>query len=74
MFPCAGRIEESIARGPAAELMVYAAASLTDVMKELASIYERQSGDKLAFNFNASSMQRIPEPGCGQKAVSFLRR
>jgi ABC-type molybdate transport system substrate-binding protein len=54
--------------------MIYAAASLTDVMKELASIYERQSGDKLAFNFNASSMQRIPEPGCGQKAVSFLRR
>jgi molybdate transport system substrate-binding protein len=46
----------TLTRGPAAELMVYAAASLTDVMKELASIYERQSGDKLAFNFNASSM------------------
>ena len=46
----------TLARGPAAELMVYAAASLTDAMQELASLYERQSADKLAFNFNASSM------------------
>jgi molybdate transport system substrate-binding protein len=41
---------------PAAEVMVYAAASLTDVMQEIASLYEKQSGDKLVFNFNASSV------------------
>src|SRR5262245_26589280 len=46
----------ALTRGPAAELMVYAAASLTDALNELALLYEKQSGDKLAFNFNASSM------------------
>jgi molybdate transport system substrate-binding protein len=40
----------------AAELTVYAAASLTDALKEIASAYEKQSGDKLQFNFGASSM------------------
>ena len=39
----------------AAELTVHAAASLTDALKELAPIYEKQSGDKLLFNFGASS-------------------
>ncbi len=39
----------------AAELTVHAAASLTDAMKELAPVYEKQSGDKLLFNFGASS-------------------
>ena len=39
----------------AAELTVHAAASLTDVLKELAPSYEKQSGDKLFFNFGASS-------------------
>jgi molybdate transport system substrate-binding protein len=41
---------------PAAELTVYAAASLTDALKEIAAAYEKQSGDKLQFNFSASSM------------------
>jgi molybdate transport system substrate-binding protein len=40
----------------AAEVNVYAAASLTDVMKEIASTYEKQSDDKISFNFGASSL------------------
>jgi molybdate transport system substrate-binding protein len=40
----------------AAELTVYAAASLTDALKEIAAAYEKQSGDRLQFNFGASSM------------------
>lgn len=39
----------------AAELTVHAAASLTDALKELAPVYEKTSGDKLFFNFAASS-------------------
>ena len=40
----------------AAELAVHAAASLTDAMKEIAVAYEKESGDKLQFNFGASNM------------------
>jgi molybdate transport system substrate-binding protein len=40
----------------AAELTVHAAASLTEAMKEIATTYEKQSGDKLQFNFGASSL------------------
>ncbi len=39
----------------AAELTVFAAASLTDSLKEIAANYEKQSGDKITFNFGASS-------------------
>jgi molybdate transport system substrate-binding protein len=39
-----------------AEVNVYAAASLTDAMKEIASAYEKESGDKILFNFGASSL------------------
>jgi molybdate transport system substrate-binding protein len=39
-----------------AEVNVYAAASLTDAMKEIAVNYEKQSGDKIVFNFGASSL------------------
>jgi molybdate transport system substrate-binding protein len=39
-----------------AEVNVYAAASLTDVMKEIASAYEKESGDKILFNFGASNL------------------
>jgi len=39
----------------AADLKVSAAASLTDALKEIAAPYEKQSGDKLIFNFAASS-------------------
>ena len=40
----------------AATLHVSAAASLTDVLQELAPIYEKQTGDVLLFNFGASSL------------------
>lgn len=39
----------------AAELLVFAAASLTDALKDLRSLYEEQSPDRIAFNFDASS-------------------
>jgi molybdate transport system substrate-binding protein len=39
----------------AASITVFAAASLTDSLKEIAVAYEMQSGDKVAFNFGASS-------------------
>src|ERR1044071_3262698 len=39
-----------------AEVNVYAAASLTDAMKELAASYEKSGGDKIVFNFGASSL------------------
>ena len=39
----------------AADLAVFAAASLTDAMKELASAYESKSGNKLLFNFSGSN-------------------
>lgn len=34
---------------------VFAAASLTDSLKEIAATYEKQTGDKVVFNFGASS-------------------
>jgi molybdate transport system substrate-binding protein len=40
----------------AAELTIHAAASLSDAMKEIGGVYEKESGDKLQFNFGASSM------------------
>jgi molybdate transport system substrate-binding protein len=39
----------------AAEINVYAASSLTDAMKEIGAVYEKESGAHLAFNFAASS-------------------
>jgi molybdate transport system substrate-binding protein len=30
--------------------------ALTEVMQEVASLYEKKSGDKLVFNFNATSV------------------
>jgi molybdate transport system substrate-binding protein len=39
----------------AAEITVFAAASLTDALKEIGAAYEKQSGDKIIFNFSASS-------------------
>ncbi|HEX5399147.1 MAG TPA: molybdate ABC transporter substrate-binding protein, partial [Verrucomicrobiae bacterium] len=48
----------------AANVMVFAAASLTDVMKTIAADYEKQSGDKIIFNFGASStLERQIEEG-----------
>ncbi|HEY2322385.1 MAG TPA: molybdate ABC transporter substrate-binding protein [Thermoanaerobaculia bacterium] len=40
----------------AATVRVSAAASLTDVLQEMAPIYEKQTGDTLLFNLGASSM------------------
>jgi molybdate transport system substrate-binding protein len=40
----------------AAELNVFAAASLTDALIEIGAAYEKQSGDNIAFNFGASSL------------------
>src|SRR5437764_11734679 len=40
----------------AAEVMVFAAASLTDTLKDVALAYEKQSNDKAVFNFGASSL------------------
>lgn len=39
----------------AAEVTVFAAASLTDSLKQIAVTYEKQSGDKIVFNLGASS-------------------
>ncbi|MBV9494524.1 MAG: molybdate ABC transporter substrate-binding protein [Acidobacteria bacterium] len=39
----------------AANVRVSAAASLTDVLQEIAPAYEKQSGDSMIFNFGASS-------------------
>ena len=38
----------------AAQITVFAAASLTESLKEIAAAYEKQSGDKVVFNFAAS--------------------
>ena len=39
----------------AATINVFAAASLTESLKEIAASYEKQAGDKVTFNFGASS-------------------
>jgi molybdate transport system substrate-binding protein len=54
------------AEGPsrAVELNVFAAASLTDALKEVGTNYEKQCGDKAVFNFGASSLlERQVEEG-----------
>jgi molybdate transport system substrate-binding protein len=53
-FICAATLALHISN--AAEVNVYAAASLTDVLKEIAANYEKQNSDKIVFNFAASSM------------------
>jgi len=40
----------------AATVRVFAAASLTDSLKEISAAYQRQTGDKIVFNFGASSL------------------
>src|ERR1700742_1875961 len=40
----------------AVEITVFAAASLTDALKEIGVVYEKQAQDKVAFNFGASSL------------------
>lgn len=43
------------ARGQAAELNVFAAASLTDALQEIATAYEKEEGERLVLNLGASS-------------------
>ncbi len=45
---------------PAAEVMVFAASSLTDSLKQIGSDYEK-SGDKIVFNFAASQHAGTPD-------------
>jgi len=47
-----------VPNGPtrAEDINVFAAASLSDALKEMAPAYEKASGDKLVFNFAASSL------------------
>jgi molybdate transport system substrate-binding protein len=40
----------------ASEVTVFAAASLTDTLKAIGASYEKQTGDKVYFNFGASSL------------------
>lgn len=55
-FAIAALLSFSLPAARAAEITVSAAASLTDALKEIAANYEKQSSDKVAFNFGASSM------------------
>jgi molybdate transport system substrate-binding protein len=45
----------AIVKIQAAEITVFAAASLTDSLKQIAADYEKSSGDKIIFNLGASS-------------------
>ncbi len=49
----------------AEEVTIFAAASLTDSLKEIAAAYQKESGDKIIFNFAASSTlaRQIEEGG-----------
>ncbi len=48
----------------AADVQVFAAASLTDVLRDISRNYERTSGDRIVFNFAGSStLQRQIEEG-----------
>jgi molybdate transport system substrate-binding protein len=51
-----GAIILAVANLHAVEITVFAAASLTDSLKKIAASYEKKSGDKIIFNFAASSM------------------
>jgi molybdate transport system substrate-binding protein len=43
-----------VASAPAAQVTVFAAASLTDSLKQIAADYEKTSGDQIVFNFAGS--------------------
>src|ERR1700752_4216226 len=53
IIAAAGTVLAAAAQG--GTLTVFAAARLTDSLKAIAADYERQSGDKVIFNFAASS-------------------
>jgi molybdate transport system substrate-binding protein len=54
-FVIIGFIILAVANLQTAEITVFAAASLTDSLKDIAAVYEKSSGDKISFNFGASS-------------------
>ena len=57
---------------PAATVNVFAAASLTDSLQQLATIYGQQSGDKIVFNFAASGvLSRQIEAGAPADLLFF---
>ena len=58
-------------RVPAAELLVFAAASLSDVLQEIAKEYQKSAGDKVVYSFASSSLlaRQIAE---GARADLFL--
>ncbi len=50
----------------AAEIVVFAAASLSDALRDIGRTYEKESGDHVLFNFGASSLlERQVEEGAG---------
>lgn len=55
----------------AAEVRVFAAASLTEALTEIGTNYERQAGDEVVFNFGASSIL-ARQIGRGAPADLFL--
>ena len=54
-IPACALLLFAVIRIQAAEITVFAAASLTDSLKEIAANYEKESGDKITFNLGASS-------------------
>jgi molybdate transport system substrate-binding protein len=50
LFPASGGIP-----GTGAEILVYAAASLRDVLREIAPVCERETGARIVFNFGSSN-------------------
>ncbi len=69
---CGEKIEEKEADQQPVEIHIAAAASLTDVMKELADIYQKDNPNvKLTFNFGSSgALQQAIENG-GQTDIFF---
>lgn len=54
LFVSAGLLLAAQLPVKAATITVFAATSLTDALKEIAAVYEKQSDDKVVFNFAAS--------------------
>jgi molybdate transport system substrate-binding protein len=55
----------------AADVNVFAAASLTDALKEIAATYEKSSGDKILFNFASSGTLAIQIKAGGPADIFF---
>jgi molybdate transport system substrate-binding protein len=68
----AGSLWLTVTLAPAATVTVFAAASLTDSLKDLAATYEQQSGDQIVFNFAASGvLSRQIEAGAPADLIFF---